>query len=143
MPSVDSTDEVRQVMTSPMVDLEPGATLRTAARVLRHFDVGAAVVRYDSRLVGMLSERDLVQALADGYNPDVASVAVAMTGPPRPIAADMPIWAATTMMLQHHLRHLPVIDGDDIVGMLSIRDALAVTDADRIIQPPSRDAIAG
>jgi CBS domain-containing protein len=101
------------------------------------------VVLQAGRLVGMLSERDLVQALADGYDPDTACVAVAMTGPPRRIAADEPVWAATTMMLGHHLRHLPVVDGDHIVGMLSIRDALAVSDADRIIQPPSRDAIAG
>jgi CBS domain-containing protein len=131
MTTADSTDEVRRVMTSPVVELETGATLRTAARVLRHFDVGAAVVRYDRRLVGMLSERDLVQALADGFDPDVACVAVVMTGPPRPIAADMPVWAATTMMLRHHFRHLP------------IRDALTVSQADRIVQPPSRDAIAG
>lgn len=143
MTTVDSTDEVRRVMTSPVVELETEATLRAAARVLRHHDVGAAVVRYAGRLVGMLSERDLVQALADGFDPDVARVTAVMTGPPRPVAADMPVWAATTMMLQHHLRHLPVVDGDAIVGMLSIRDALAVSHADRIVQPPSRDAIAG
>ena len=143
MTTVDSTDEVRRVMTSPVVELETGTTLRTAARVLRHCDVGAAVVRYDGRLVGMLSERDLVRALADGFDPDVARVATVMTGPPRPIAAEMPVWAATTMMLRHRFRHLPVVDGDDIVGMLSIRDALTVSQADRIVQPPSRDAIAG
>jgi CBS domain-containing protein len=141
--ATDSTDEVRRLMTSPVVALETGASLRTAAAILRSTDVGAAVVLHAGRLVGMLSERDLVQALADGDDPDTACVAAAMTDPPRPIAADMPVWAATTMMLRHHLRHLPVIQGGELVGMLSIRDALAVSDADRIIQPRSRDALRG
>jgi CBS domain-containing protein len=143
MTTVDSTDEVRRVMTSPVVALETGATLRSAAAVLRRNDVGAAVVLHAGRLVGMLSERDLVQALADGHDPDVAGVALAMTEPPRPITADRPVWAAITMMLRHRVRHLPVVDGEDIVGMLSIRDALAVSDVDRIVQPRSRDALAG
>jgi len=140
---VDSTDEVRRVMTSPAVALETDLTLRSAASILRRNDVGAAIVVHAGRLVGMLSERDLVQALADGYDADIAHVAVAMTDPPRPIAADQPVWAAAIMMLRHHVRHLPVTDGDDIVGMLSIRDTLAVSDVDRIIQPRSRDAIQG
>jgi CBS domain-containing protein len=131
----DSTDEVRMVMTSPVVTTEPGATLRAAARVLRRNDVGAAVVLRTGELVGMLSERDLVQALADGHDPDVTRVSTAMTDPPRPIAADMPVWAAAIMMLRHHIRHLPVVDANDIVGMLSIRDALAVSQLDRIVRP--------
>jgi CBS domain-containing protein len=140
---IDSTDEVRRVMTSPVVALEPEATLRDAATVLRRSNVGAAVVLRAGDLVGMLSERDLVQALADGHDPDVARVAAAMTEPPRPIGADRPVWAAITMMLRHHLRHLPVVEGDDIVGMLSIRDALAASDVDRIVQPRSSEMLPG
>jgi len=140
---IDSTDEVRRVMTSPVVALEPEATLRDAATVLRRSNVGAAVVLRAGDLIGMLSERDLVQALADGHDPDVARVAAAMTDPPRPIAAARPVWAAITMMLRHHLRHLPVVEGDDIVGMLSIRDALAASDVDRIVQPRSSEMLPG
>jgi CBS domain-containing protein len=139
-----SSDDVRTAMSAPVVELEPDVTLRRAAVTLRRSDVGAAVVTAAGDLVGMLSERDVVQALADGADPDTARVGAAMTGPPLPIAADSPLWAATTMMLRHRIRHLPVVDGEDgIVGMLSIREALAATDQDRIVRPRSDDVFPG
>jgi signal-transduction protein with cAMP-binding, CBS, and nucleotidyltransferase domain len=60
-----------------------------------------------------------------------------MTDSPRPVDADSPLWAATIVMLRHGIRHLPVTDEHGIVGMLSIRDALAVSDQDRIVGPGS------
>ena len=129
-------------MRAPAVVVEPGTTLRSAAAILRRNDVGAAVVTVAGDPVGMLSERDVVQALADGADPDTARIDAAMSGPPLPVTADSPLWAATTMMLRHRIRHLPVVDEHGgVVGMLSIREALAVTDHDRIIRPRSDEGM--
>jgi CBS domain-containing protein len=130
-------DTVRTAMTAPVVALDPGTVLRAAAQVLRRHDIGAAVVEDAGRFVGMLSERDLVQAVADGLDFDRERVGSVMTDSPRPVDADSPLWAATIVMLRHGIRHLPVTDENRIVGMLSIRDALAVSDQDRIVGPSS------
>lgn len=130
-----TNDPVRSVMRSPVVAIEPDTTLRAAAAVMRHRHIGAVAVARADGLVGVLSERDVVQALADGQDPDVATVAGAMTGSPRPVDADTPLWAAAMLMLQLGVRHLPVTAGGRPVGMLSIRDALTVFQRDRIVEP--------
>jgi CBS domain-containing protein len=133
--SVRSNDEVRAVMRSPVVALDPGATLRTAATVLAGNHIGAVAVVGPAGLVGVLSERDVVQALAGGLDPDRAEVDDAMSDAPKPVDAAAPVWAAATLMLERGFRHLPVTEGDRVVGMLSIRDALAVIERDRLIEP--------
>lgn len=60
-----------------------------------------------------------------------------MTAMPRVVETSSPLWAATMLMLHIGVRHLPVTDGHHAVGMLSIRDALAVMARDRIIEPGS------
>jgi CBS domain-containing protein len=135
--TLHGNDEVALVMRSPVVAVRPDTTLRAAANVLRRNDVGAAAVTVRSELVGVLSERDLVRALGDGVDPDVAPVAGVMTQEPRTVAPDSPLWAATTLMLRAGVRHLPVTDHRRPVGMLSIRAALAVMERDRIIEPGS------
>jgi CBS domain-containing protein len=132
-----SNDVVRFAMSSPVVALAPDATLRAAAGVLRSHDIGAVAVVADDGLVGVLSERDLVRSVADGTDPDQATIREAMTGSPRPIEADSPLWAATMLMLGCGVRHLPVTENGLVVGMLSIREALAVMESDRLIEPHS------
>jgi CBS domain-containing protein len=136
-----SNDVVRLVMSAPAVTLGADTTLRTAATVLRRHDIGAVAVVGGGGLVGVLSERDLVQSLADGIDPDQATVRDAMTDTPRPIEADSPLWAAAMLMLRYGVRHLPVIDDDRVVGMLSIREALAVMEHDRLIEPHDVDTV--
>jgi CBS domain-containing protein len=128
-------DEVCTAMTSPAVVVGPDTPLRAAAQLLRHHDIGAVAVVTVDGLVGVLSERDLVGAIADGLALGPARVGDAMTGTPRPVAPDSPLWAAAMLMLRDGVRHLPVTDGHRVVGMLSIRDALAVFERDRLVEP--------
>jgi CBS domain-containing protein len=133
--TVHSNDEVGRAMRSPVLTVRPTATLRAAATILRDHDIGAVAVVDDDVLIGVLSERDLVRALGDGLDPDTALVAAAMTEMPRVVESDSPLWAATMLMLRMGMRHLPVTEHRRAVGMLSIRDALAVMERDRIIEP--------
>ena len=133
--TLHGNDEVGLAMRSPVVTVRPATTLRAAATVLRRHDIGAVAVVDHGELVGVLSERDLVRALGDGLDPDSTLVATAMADAPRAVEADSPLWAATMLMLRMGVRHLPVTEHHRTVGMLSIRDALAVMERDRIIEP--------
>jgi CBS domain-containing protein len=84
-------------------------------------NVGAVLVVEDERLRGIMTERDLMRAVARGLTDDV-TVADCMTADPETIAPDDTIEHAGVLMIHGGFRHLPVVDGDDIVGVLSIRD---------------------
>ena len=115
----------------PPVVVAETETLRSVARVLWLEDVGAVVVRDGTSPVGILSERDLVNRIAHGDDLDDVTVGQAMTT--RLIAARAGDTAhdAAYQMLEHGIRHLPVLDeAGAVVGMISIRDLLrpVVTD---------------
>lgn len=124
-----TNDPVRTIMGAPVVALEPEISLGTAAMVLRDKQIGALAVVGGGRLVGLLSERDVVAAVADGADTDVVSVADVMTDHPFPLSPDTPIREAAEVMLRAGVRHLPVTEADEVVGMVSIRDALDAYDA--------------
>ncbi len=84
-------------------------------------NVGAVLVVADGRLRGIMTERDLMRAVARGLTDDL-TVADCMTADPDTIAPDDTIDHAGVLMIHGGFRHLPVVDGDEILGMLSIRD---------------------
>jgi CBS domain-containing protein len=131
------TGPVRIAMAVPAVSIDPARTLRRAARELDDEDIGALVVVGPGGLAGLLSERDIVRALASGADPDVTSVASVMTKDPLLVDADTPIEAVADLMGNTGVRHLPVVAGHDVVGMISIRDVLDVV---RRGQTPHPDA---
>jgi CBS domain-containing protein len=131
------TGPVRIAMAVPAVSTDPATTLRRAARELDDEDIGAVVVVGPGGLAGLLSERDIVRALARGADPDVTSVDSVMTKDPLLVDADTPIEAVADLMGNTGVRHLPVVAGHDVVGMISIRDVLDVV---RRGQTPHPDA---
>jgi CBS domain-containing protein len=121
-------EPVRALVTRPVVKVHHGATLREVAVTFAAESIGAAVVR-DTDPPGVVSERDIVRALADGADPDqeragdVMTEEVAWVGPAEPLSR------ALRLMLDNEIRHLPVIDDGVVVAMVSARDVLtAVTD---------------
>ena len=106
------------------VFLRKDNTIREAAVVLNDSNIGAACVLDDSRLIGILSERDILQKVVNfGRHTDTMRVAEAMTRNPRTVHADTSLVDAIAIMNEGHFRHLPVV-GDDgrVISMLSIRD---------------------
>jgi CBS domain-containing protein len=128
---------VRLAMALPVVSIDPATTVRRAARELDHEDIGAVVVLGRCGLAGLLSERDIVRALARGADPDVISVESVMAPDPVSVDADTPIEEVADLMRDTGFRHLPVVAGDDVVGMVSMRDVLDVV---RREQAAHRDA---
>jgi CBS domain-containing protein len=110
----------------PPVSIDPVTMLRRAARELDDEDIGAVVALGPDGLAGLLSERDIVRALARGADSDVTSVDSVMTEGPLSVDADTPIEAVADLMGNTGVRHLPVVTGHDVVGQISIRDVLDV-----------------
>jgi len=99
-------------------------TLAEAARLMAELDVGALpICGEDDRLKGMLTDRDIVvKCLARGGDPTQATAGSLAQGKPVTIGADDDVRDALTTMEKHQVRRLPVIDGHDLVGIISQAD---------------------
>lgn len=119
-----TTAPVATVMHRSTVSVRPDTTLRLVAETLAREEVGAVVVRGADGLVGIVSERDLVRALADGVDPDVERAADVMTYDLLSVESVAAIDDVARTMLDGRIRHLPVVDAGGPVGIVSIRDLL-------------------
>lgn len=123
---VRPTDPAEKVMTSPALTIDAEASLRRVAETLADLDVGALAILGRHGLVGMVSERDVVRALAAGADPDAMWASDVMAENPRWVTPTNRITEVARLMLAAGIRHAPVVDDNKLVGMVSIRDALAV-----------------
>ncbi len=109
-------------MTRDVLTVAPEDTLGEAAAKMTERGVGAVVVADFGRMIGILSERDIMRAVADRIHSSEARVREWMTADPITATPDTTIEEAGRTMLEHGFRHLPVVDGDRAVGIVSIRD---------------------
>ena len=109
-----------------VVAAAPGDSSQDAVRLMVEHDVGAVVVLDQGRLVGMLSERDCARELAlAGRSASDTKVAEIMTADVVTIGpAETVEESGALLMARHHVRHLPVVEGGRVVGVLSVRDLL-------------------
>jgi CBS domain-containing protein len=112
-------------MSRGLLAVEPGLPLTEVADRMVARDVGAVLVLEDERLVGILTERDVLRAVAGGLD-EGTIVADWMTRDPETMEPDEPIRQAAVLMIHGGFRHLPIVEGDKVVGMLSIRDLMRV-----------------
>lgn len=116
--------KVRAVYTPTLIRAEPRETLAQAAERMVENEVGALAVFRGQTFEGIITERDVVRAIADGADPWTAQVDEHMTPDPAVISPDAELSEAAAMMLKLEARHLPVCEGGKVVGMLSARDIL-------------------
>ncbi len=112
-------------MSRGLLTVEPGLPLTEVAQRMVARDVGAVLVLDGERLVGILTERDVLRAVAGGIGEDTV-VADWMTRDPETMEPDEPIRQAAVLMIHGGFRHLPVVHGGVVVGMLSIRDLMRI-----------------
>ena len=124
--------QVRDAMSSDVLTIGPTHTLRQAATQMAARRVGAAVVHDpDAGGPGILTERDVLRSLADGQDPDTELVGEHLTPDAVVATPDWDLDRAAEAMLAGGFRHLVVCDGDDIVGVLSVRDVVRVWSRER------------
>ena len=114
----------RDVMTGGAECIGENETLVDAARKMKELDVGAMpICGDDDRLKGMLTDRDIVvKALAVDKDPGSTRAGDFAEGKPVTISADDSVEEALHTMAEHHVRRLPVIDGHELVGVVSQAD---------------------
>jgi CBS domain-containing protein len=118
---------VRDGMTTAVLTIGPDHSLRDAARRMSERRVGAAVVHDpDVDGVGIITERDILDAIGAGQDPDGERVSAHLT---RDLVAAAPDWSldqAASTMVRHGFRHLVVLDEGEVAGLLSMRDIVRV-----------------
>ncbi len=117
---------VRDLMTSPAVTCAADDTLAAAALVMQGADTGSVVVTDDGKVVGILTERDLLRAAAGAGDPARERVRLWMTARPDVLGPEERVDAAWASLTSHHYRHLPVVEGQRCVGVVSLRDLMGV-----------------
>ncbi len=114
----------REIMTNDTQCVGENQTLADAARLMRELNVGALpICGEDNRLKGMVTDRDIVvKCVASGDDPRQVKASALATGKPVTVGADDEIEVALRTMSDHQVRRLPVIDGHDLVGIISQAD---------------------
>jgi CBS domain-containing protein len=113
--------QLSEVMRTDFVTAAPEDTLGETAQKLVDAKTGAAVVIDFGRLIGIISERDLLKAMAGRVHTSDARVREWMTADPIIASPDTEVEEAAQTMLDNNFRHLPVVEGDRVVGVASLR----------------------
>ena len=124
--------KVQDLPPGRLLSVPPDERLSEVARQMRVEDSDSVAVMVEGRLVGIITERDLVRAIADGVNPKQATAGVIMTPDPVTAGAEEDVSVVALRMMSLGVRHLPVVDaGGNPIGLLSARNLVAVLDRSR------------
>jgi citrate synthase len=130
------TSTVAEAMTQDVVTAAPGETLAEVAERMDEHHVGSAVVVERNHPVGIVTERDLLRATAAGAVPETAAVDEWMAGDPECVEPDTPIDQAWRQLAERGYRHIPVVVGDELKGIISMRDLMALAHLRPADEPP-------
>lgn len=123
--------QVREGMSSVVLTVGPGHTLREAAALMSRRRVGAAVVMDpDAPGPGIITERDILDSLGSGQDPDRERVADHLTSEMVFASPEWSLEEAAAAMVRGGFRHLVVVEGGEIVGIISVRDIVRVWTSD-------------
>ena len=114
-------------MRTEFIVVAPEDTLGEVAERMTALNVGSVVVKDFGKLIGILTERDLLKAMAARVHSSEARVRQFMTENPITAPPEMDCEEAERIMLEKGFRHLPVMEGEDVVGVVSLRRVVAAT----------------
>ena len=116
---------LREIMTESVFTVGPDATVADVAREMVEGRFGSAVILENGWIAGIFTERDVVRAAASGQDLSGEPVRQWMTKDPMAVPADTEVGEAMQLMASNGFRHLPVAEGRDLLGIVSLRDVLA------------------
>jgi len=124
--------KVRDVPPRRLLAVDPQTSLAEVAKRMRQEDADSAAVMSGSRLLGIITERDLVRAIADGVNPQQAQADVIMSADPATVTGDEEVAVVAVKMMRLGIRHLPVVDQQGKpVGLISARDLVSMLEQEK------------
>jgi CBS domain-containing protein len=115
---------VVEAMNVSVVSVRPDETVQTAILRMIESTVGAVAVCDGPRLVGIFTERDVLRLAADGGDFGSLTVEVVMTRSPITVTPDTDLLAAAALMGERRIRHLPVLEGENLLGMVGMREIM-------------------
>jgi CBS domain-containing protein len=116
---------VRQAMSKPVLLIGPEHTLRQAAQLMMQRHVGSAVIHDpEGEGRGIMTERDMLYAIGQGCDPDVETCRDHITWDAVYAHPDWSLEEAATVMTRGGFRHLAVVEDDEVIGVLSVRDLM-------------------
>lgn len=128
--TISLSDQVRDLMSTPVATIGLEATLREVAEELNSNEIGAVLVATDTHCVGIITERDVVIHIGDGANVDHLTAEEVLNSDLVTVSPRQSLAGAARAMAEAGVRHLPVlevVDGiEEVVGVLSVRDLLGV-----------------
>jgi CBS domain-containing protein len=130
---------IGDVMRTRVVTVVPGDSARLAVLRMLEEGVGSVAVCENGKLVGIFTERDVLSLAGDGTDLDAVRVGDVMTRSPVAAGADVSVVDAARLMGERRIRHLPVVEGEHLLGMVGIRDVLGSL-VERVWQAHDADA---
>lgn len=115
---------IGEILGPTYISVAPEDTLGEVAEKMRAQNVGAVVVKDHGKLIGILTERDMLRAMAARVHTSEARVRQWMTEDPVTASPDLAAKEAAEVMLSHGFRHLPVVEGPNVLGIISLRRAV-------------------
>jgi len=114
--------KVKQIMTTDVSTVTPNDTVTKAASIMKQLNVGSVPVIDGSRVVGIVTDRDItLRGIAKGGDPN-QKISEVMTSDVKYATPDMDVHAVADLMAENQVRRLPVIDNDKLVGIVAIGD---------------------
>ena len=119
--------KVRDLPPRPLLVVDPITSLAEVASLMRQDDSDSVAVMTEGRLLGIITERDLVGVIADGIDPRKAKADALMSAHPTTVGADEEVSMVAVKMVALGIRHMPVVDDLGLpIGLLSSRDLVGV-----------------
>ncbi|MBT5375937.1 MAG: CBS domain-containing protein [Nitrospinaceae bacterium] len=118
-------ETIRSQMTTPVININSEATAQEAAQLMKEKGIGSLLVKGCEGYVGILAERDLVYKLvSEGMDPKTTPISKIMEDSILSIAPSASPADASSLMKEYKISHLAVMEGDDVAGILSIKDLI-------------------
>jgi CBS domain-containing protein len=117
---------VKDVMNKNVVVAKDSATVREASRVMKNYDIGSLVVLKGTEIIGIVTERDIVNSVASSKDPDVTEISEVMSKKVVTVSPEQTIEEAVDLMVEHKIKKLPVVEAGKIKGIITASDIVVV-----------------
>lgn len=115
--------QIRDVMTTDVASVNPQDSIENAAKLMQKYDVGSIPVCEGQKIVGIVTDRDIaLRCVAVGKNTKQAPVSDVMTTNPVTASSSMDVHEAAKIMSERQIRRLPIVDNNNLVGMVALGD---------------------